>query len=279
MNVERAIAIGTEQLNNGGGDPRREAASLLAFALGRDRTFLVAHTEYLLSDEEATLYLRILDRRASREPLQYITGRQEFWGLEFFVTPDVLIPRPETEILVEEAVRLLQQIEDPRFCDAATGSGCVAIAILHSVPSATAVATDISAAALAVAEQNARKHDAADRLEFVRTDVLDGVPGMFDLIVSNPPYIPDAQIETLEPEVRDHEPRLALSGGEDGLVVVNRVIESSAEILRPGASLLVEIGFDQSETVRELFTHEIWQSVEFLPDLQGIPRIAKAIRN
>jgi release factor glutamine methyltransferase len=194
------------------------------------------------------------------------------------ITPDVLIPRPETEILVEEAVRLLRLAETSRFAEAGAGSGCISVSILHSVPNASATATDISAAALAVARENARRHSVAARLEFLETDLLNGITGPFDLIVSNPPYIPNAQIAGLEPEVREHEPRLALSGGDDGLDIVRRLIDGSPRLLRPGGSLLIEIGFDQSEQVRSLFASDKWHGVEFLPDLQGIPRIAKAMR-
>ncbi len=261
----------------GVGEAQREASTLLSVALGRARAFLIAHPEYVLSNQEAERYRGMLGRRAAREPLQYITGRQEFWGLEFTVTPDVLIPRPETEILVEEAVRLLRTIETPRFADACAGSGCIAVSILHSVPASRGLATDISAPALNVAAENAQRHDVADRLELVEADLFESITGQFDLIASNPPYIPDRQIARLQPEVRDHEPRLALSGGGDGLDILKRLIESSPGLLRPGGTLLIEIGFDQAERVRGLLSASEWQTVEFLQDLQGIRRIAKAV--
>lgn len=277
MNVAKAHSSGAEILHQAGiSGPRREAASLLAFVLEKDPAFLIAHPDHQLSEGEASTFENAIRRRSAHEPFQYITGRQEFWRLEFEVTPDVLIPRPETEILVEAALGILSNIERPSFCEVGVGSGCIAIAILHSVEKATAVGTDVSLAALAVAARNARKHDVASRLELRKGSVFDGIAGPFDLIVSNPPYVPDEQIESLQAEVRDFEPRPALSGGPDGLEIIRRIVLDAPKFLKPGGSLLMEIGFDQSERVRGLFEPAIWATIDFLPDLQGIPRIIMA---
>lgn len=277
MNICEAITDAGKVLDGAGvAEGRREAASLLAFVLGCDKAHLFAHPEQALADDKAEAFRQAVGRRAVREPLQYITGRQEFWRLEFLVGPGVLIPRPETEILVEEAVRLLASDEHPRFCEVGTGSGCIAVSVLHSVPEATAIATDISATALDAASENAHRHSVSRRLELRKTDTLDGVEGTFDLVVSNPPYVPDDQITGLQAEVRDFEPRLALSGGEDGLSTIIKVIDTCPRLLMPGGYLLMEIGFDQSERVCGLLSGQIWRDIEFLPDLQGIPRILRA---
>lgn len=257
-------------------EPRREAAALLSFALGRDRTFLQAHPEYVLSDAELSTFTDAVRRRSSHEPLQYITGRQEFWRLEFEVTPDVLIPRPETEILVEAAIERLHGLQAARFCEVGIGSGCISVSILHSVRDARATATDISPAALIVAEANAARHGVRERLELVNASIFDTVTGQFDLVVSNPPYVPEADIASLQAEVRDHEPSVALSGGGSGLDIISQLVEQSPRVLRPGGSLLMEIGFDQGDRVMSLFERGAWQSVEIMPDLQGIPRIVNA---
>lgn len=277
MNICEAIALAGKVLDDAGvAEGRREAATLLAFALGCDRAYLFAHPEQTVIGDQAKAFREAIGRRASHEPLQYITGRQEFWRSEFLVTPAVLIPRPETEILVEEAVRLLATAEHPRFCEVGTGSGCIAVSILHSVPQATAIATDISAAALDFASENARRHGVSERVEFHEADTLDGVEGMFDLVVSNPPYVPDDAIAGLQAEVRDFEPLVALSGGEDGLDMIIKVINVCPRLLTSGGGVLMEIGFDQSERVGRLLPSKIWKDIEFLPDLQGIPRILRA---
>ncbi len=277
MNISSALASGAEKLaEHGIAEARREASSLLAFALDRDATFLIAHPEYSLSDAELSRFADVVDRRARHEPFQYIVGKQEFFGLDFEVTSDVLIPRPETEILVEEAVRILSAFDSPRFCEVGVGSGCISVAILHSIPAATAIAGDVAAAAVAVTGRNAARHQVADRLELRETDLFDGIEGAFDMIVSNPPYVPDEQVGSLQAEVRLYEPRVALSGGPDGTALTARLVSDSVGHLRSGGVLLLEIGFDQAERVSGLFRPDIWAEVGFLPDLQGIPRILRA---
>ena len=258
-------------------DPRREAASLTAFALKKDRTFLIAHPEYELSIAEEDALAEIVSRRAAREPLQYITGVQEFYGLEFDVTPDVLIPRPETEMVVEAAIDELAAVKDPRFCEVGVGSGCIAESILHNVTPARAIGLDVSPSAIAVARRNAEKLGVAGRIEFRESDVFGSLGGeRFEMIASNPPYVPDEDMDGLQEEVRNFEPRVALTDGNDGLSIIRRIVAGSPQFLNAGGVLLVEIGFSQSRAIEEMFDSGIWKALEFLPDLQGIPRLVRA---
>jgi release factor glutamine methyltransferase len=218
-------------------------------------------------------------RRLTREPLQYILGHQEFYGLEFELTPDVLIPRPETEILVERAIEFLKSQSQPKFCEIGVGSGCISISVLHNVRTAKAFAGDISLKAIKVARANAVKHAVDDRIEFVESDVYSNIPEtQFDAILSNPPYVPEIDLDTLQPEVRDFEPQLALTSGTQGLNVITRLIRQAPEFLKPGGMLIFEMGFNQSPAVSEMFDTAVWQTFEILPDLQGIPRIAVAVK-
>ncbi len=279
MNISTALSKAAEILKEAGiAEPRKEAASLMAFILDKDAAFVVAHSEDELAANQKMLFDSCVRRRAKREPFQYITRRQEFYGLEFEVTPDVLIPRPETEILVEEAIKLLSNIENPRFCEVGVGSGCISVSILANVPHATAIGVDISPAALKVAQSNAEHHNVAERLTLLESDVFSNVTGKFDLIASNPPYIPARDIDSLQTEVRDHEPHSALDGGADGLTIIKNLIFRSPVFLTRQGTLLIEIGFDQAAKVRELFDREVWSEPKFLPDLQGISRIVKADR-
>jgi release factor glutamine methyltransferase len=266
------------ELDNAGvPEARREAGSLLSFILGKDRTFLISHAEDE-TDENSFIRLReFVERRAAGEPLQYITGVQDFYGREFRVTPDVLIPRPETELLVEAA---LQKVGDvgtaPFICDVGTGSGCIAITLLCELVNARAVAIDKSPAALEIAKLNAENHSVADRASFIVSDCfnsLDSRDYEFDLIVSNPPYVAESALEGLQREVRDHEPLIALSPGGDGLSVIRRLIDDGPAFIKPNGHLLIEIGFDQGETVENLVDGSAWSLREIRPDLQGIPRI------
>lgn len=279
MNISTALSKAAEILKDAGiTEFRKEAASLMAFILDKDAAFVVAHSDDELAANQKMLFDSCVRRRAKREPFQYITRRQEFYGLEFEVTPDVLIPRPETEILVEEAIKLLSNIENPRFCEVGVGSGCISVSILANVASATAVGVDISESALKVAQSNAEHHNVAERLTLLESDVFSNVAGKFDLIASNPPYIPARDIDSLQTEVRDHEPHSALDGGADGLTIIKNLIFRSPVFLTRQGTLLIEIGFDQAAKVRELFDREVWSEPKFLPDLQGISRIVKADR-
>lgn len=264
--------------NSGIPEPRKEAASLMAFTLGKDKTFLIAHSDYRLSESEDTQFRKYINRRALREPFQYIIGRQEFYGLDFTVAPGVLIPRPETEIIVENAVEILRDSNDQTFCEIGTGSGCIAVSILHEIQTSAAAALDISADALEIARKNAEKHNVENRLTLKQSDVFTALTDeKFGLIVSNPPYIPSNDIPGLQPEVRDFEPTVALTDGKNGLSIIEKIIIQSPEFLKPQGILLTEIGFNQSTAAENMFSSEIWQSVETLCDLRGIPRTLKAV--
>jgi release factor glutamine methyltransferase len=255
-------------------EARREAGSLLSFVTTRDRTFLISHAEDLLDDTSLDRFEKVVARRAEGEPLQYITGTQDFYGREFRVTPDVLIPRPETELLIEAALEVVAGVSAPLICDVGTGSGCIAVTLLCERGDARMVAVDVSEAALAVAADNVRRHGVGERIELKVSDCFAGLePTAFDLIVSNPPYVSFAALAGLQREVRDHEPLVALSPGADGLSVIRRLLHDGPAFLKPNGHLIMEIGFDQGEAVQELIDPEMWRSVEIRPDLQSIPRI------
>jgi release factor glutamine methyltransferase len=256
-------------------EARREAGSLLSFVLSKDRTFLISHAEDLVDDDSVQRLREFVERRAAGEPLQYITGVQDFYGREFRVTPDVLIPRPETELLVEAALEVTKT-NGAFICDVGTGSGCIAVTLLCELAGVRVVAVDKSAAALEIAKINAEKQSVADRAVFVVSDcfdALDAVEYQFDLIVSNPPYVSESALEGLQREVRDHEPRVALSPGADGLSVIRRLLTDAPGYLTPNGHLLMEIGFDQGEAVRDLIDESVWSLLDIRPDLQSIPRI------
>jgi len=278
LTIGGALAAAARELARAGvPGARREAGSLLSHVTGRDRAFLLTHDDERLAPERLAAFRRAVGRRAAGEPLQYIRGSQEFYGLDFEVTPDVLIPRPETELLVETALRLLGGEPSPSFCDVGTGSGCVAVALLRGLGGARGVALDVSPAALEVARRNAARHGVAGRLELLVSDCFEAMacrPDRFDLVASNPPYVAEDELPGLQREVRDHEPRLALTPGGDGLAVIRRLVAESPARLRPGGHLLIEIGYGQHERVAALADPHVWTLVGILPDLQGIPRTA-----
>ena len=274
--IAKILKEAASELNNAGvPEARREARSLLSFILGKDRTFLISHAEDE-TDENSFVRLReFVERRAAGEPLQYITGVQDFYGREFRVTPDVLIPRPETELLIEAALQIVGDTA-PFICDVGTGSGCIAVTLLCELSNARAVAIDKSQPALEIAKINAQQHSVGERAIFVVSDCfnsLDSRDYQFDLIVSNPPYVAERALEGLQREVRDHEPRIALSPGGDGLSVIRRLIDEGPAFIKPKGHLLMEIGFDQGEAVERLVRNSAWSLRELRPDLQGIPRI------
>ena len=276
MSISIAAALhNAYQSLDGAGVPeaRREASSLLSFVLGKDRTFLIAHAEDQLEDDSLRRFQEGVERRVAGEPLQYITGVQDFFGREFGVTPDVLIPRPETELLVEAALEIATPT--PFICDVGTGSGCIAITLLSEISEARAVAIDKSAAAIDVAKLNAEKQSVSDRLAFVVSDCFDALDPRqyeFDLVVSNPPYVSETMIAGLQREVR-HEPLVALSPGGDGLSIIRRLLQETPAFLKDNGHLIMEIGFDQGEAVRELVDNGVWRLLDIKPDLQCIPRI------
>ena len=276
--IAEALREATQVLNSAGvPEARREAGSLLSFVLGKDRTFLISHAEDSLNDDALGQFQERVERRASGEPLQYITGYQDFFGREFRVTPDVLIPRPETELVVEAAIEVVGGPDSaPFICDVGTGSGCIAVTLLGEIRNARAVAIDKSLAAVEIAKLNARNLSVAERAIFAVSDCFDSLDRreyQFDLVVSNPPYVSAALMPGLQREVRDHEPLIALSPGPDGLSVIRRLLDETADFLRDHGHLIMEIGFDQGEVLRELIDERVWQLLEIRPDLQGIPRI------
>src|SRR5216684_4370964 len=274
LSITKAILEGAQGLSAAGvAEARRESGSLLAHAIGRDRTFIVTHADQPLEALAVAAFRKLIERRAAGEPLQYLTGHQEFFKLEFEVTPGVLIPRPETELVLEIAQELLKGNLDPFIADIGTGSGCIAISLLHELRDAQAIATDISAAALCVAQRNAERHGVADRLTVIESDCFAKVNAgrPFSLIASNPPYIRDDEIGTLQREV-GFEPRTALAGGPDGLEIVRRLLGEAAPFLAKDGHFVLEIGFGQSALVDQLINQETWELIEIRPDLQGIAR-------
>jgi len=221
----------------------------------------------------------LVERRYKGEPIQYITREQEFYGLPFHVTPDVLIPRTETEHLVEKIVEIAPCFSRPRIVDVGTGSGIIAITVAHEWTSAVITAIDISAAALELARRNADRTGVAERIRFLHGDLLAPVADeRFDMVVSNPPYVPTGDRDSLSVEVREHEPALALFAGADGLDVIRRLIPAAFAVLEPGGFLLMEIGYGQSGPVAALLKEAGFERIDFVPDLQGIPRVACGYR-
>ncbi len=278
MTIAEAIETGAARLREEAiPDPEREASLLLRLALKRDAAFVYAHPEYRLNAVEAILFKAVVKRRAEREPYQYIAGTQEFYGLDFAVTPDVLIPRPETEILVEAAIKELKEVDAPKFCEIGVGSGCIAVSILANAQNAKAVGVDVSEKALAVARANAESNGVADRLDLRISNIFENVlEEDFDAVISNPPYVPTPDIEGLPSEVRLFEPHTALDGGIDGLDIVRNIVNDSSKYLKPYGLLFLEIGWNQSGKVKAMLSENVWQEINFLPDLQGISRIVAA---
>jgi release factor glutamine methyltransferase len=276
MTIGEALREASRILQSAGvPEARREAGSLLSFVIAKDRTFLISHAEDELDQSSVDQFREAVERRAAGEPLQYISGVQDFYGREFRVTTDVLIPRPETELLVEAALGVVGNAA-PFICDVGTGSGCIAVTLLCELVAARAVALDKSPAALEIAKFNAVKLSVADRAVFVVSDCfesLDSREFQFDLIVSNPPYVSAGVLAGLQREVRDHEPLVALSPGPDGLSVIRRLLIDAPAFLKPNGYLIMEIGFDQGEKVQALVDTGVWRLLELRPDLQGIPRI------
>jgi release factor glutamine methyltransferase len=255
--------------------PTLSADLLIATILGWDRVRVLSHTEELISVGSWNRLQELVLRRVKGEPLQYLTGVQEFYGLAFHVEPGVLIPRPETEILVEKAIQLMgHRPAGARFADIGTGSGCIAVSAAHEVPSATGWAVDISTAALQIAQANAARHGVSERIHLIRANLFECFPRdpFFDFVFCNPPYVALKDYDSLAPEVRDHEPHLALFGGETGIDFYRALIPEVFPRLVPGGYLLLELGAGQDEEIR-LLVENAGLSVEtILNDLQGIPR-------
>ncbi|MCL5005686.1 MAG: peptide chain release factor N(5)-glutamine methyltransferase [Acidobacteria bacterium] len=264
------------------------AELLLMYLLNRERAFLYTHPDLDLSDEEVHSYFQLIAERASGRPTQYITGHQEFWGLDFEVNPAVLIPRPETEHVVETVLELISEQRlarngSYRIVDVGTGSGCIALALASELPQASLFATDISAAALEVAARNAARLGMDKRVEFIEGDLLAPVLnpeflGRFDFVVSNPPYVARAELEYVQREVRDFEPRIAWGDLAQGEEIYGRLFPQALQVLKPGGHAVVEIGYNKKEAVLRLL-NEGWTETQVRPDLAGIPRVVTARKN
>jgi release factor glutamine methyltransferase len=300
MDIRAALKEGIARLRAANVPSHTLAAEiLLMHTMGCDRTWLYTHPEAVLDSAATEKYFALVARRASGEPTQYLTGKQEFWGLEFEVTPAALIPRPETEHVVEVAlerlgprgIKINLQAGEPsaplRVADVGTGSGCLAVVLAHELPHAEIFATDISEPALAVAKRNAARHGVANRIHFLHTNLLEAVLHesritsheslLFDLIVSNPPYVARNKADQLPREVREHEPSLALFPGPTGVEIYARLIEQAASLLRPGGTLVLELGYDSANHVRGIFAAQPgWTNVSLTNDLAGIPRVIAA---
>lgn len=275
MQLRHALRWALETLEaNDVGSPRLNAETLLMFVLNCHRAYLYAHPERELTEDELQRYKETVEERSRGVPAQYITGHQEFWGLDFLVSPAVLIPRPETEHLVETAIEIAREMEQPRIIDVGTGSGCIALALENELPKAEVHATDLSPDALEIARANAARLR-LERVRFHVTDVLEGFPEEFaDIIVSNPPYVGECEADKVQAQVRKFEPHMAVFGGPEGHELICKVIEQARRVLKPGGWLLMEIGYTQSPMLEKLL--QGWDDVHFVPDLQGIPRVAVA---
>ena len=315
MKLREWLAEAEAQLNDSPHPDRakRDAETLLLHLIGKNKAWLMAHAEDDFAGCSAIRYASLLERRRKGEPIQYITGECEFYGLPFHVTPDVLIPRPETEHLVEKIIELAtpgafnleEMLEGPqnpgapsfrrslpdgwestnpapsiRILDVGTGSGAITIALATKLPNAILTAIDISQSALAIARGNATRNNLAEQIRFLHGDLLAPVAGeQFEFVVSNPPYVPNTDRALISVEVREHEPAVALFGGEDGLAVYRRLIPAAHTALVPGGYLAFEFGFSQMPDVESLLKNAGFQNIEFTHDLQGIPRIASAQKN
>ena len=296
--VRALLKQGIEQLRTANVPSYTLAAEiLLLHVTSQDRTWLYSHPEEILLAPVAEAYFALLARRASGVPTQHLTGKQEFWGLEFEVTPEVLIPRPETEHLIEVAldrlaVREIRAGRQPRLngenvtlVDIGTGSGCIAITLAKELSASTVYATDISKPALEVARRNAARNGFADRIQFLESNLLEAFSSVtpdstlsFDLIISNPPYVSLRDTDSLPIEVREHEPRIALFGGEQGYELYGALIPQAAQHLKPGGQLILELGYNSLPAVEPLLDRADWVGISVTKDLAGIPRVISAER-
>jgi release factor glutamine methyltransferase len=302
--IREALKEGIARLNSASIPSAALAGELLLMhALSRDRTWLYTHPEEPIDPSAAEKYFALIARRIAGEPTQYLAGKQEFWGLEFEVTPAVLIPRPETEHIIEVALDRIgdkKRTERLRIADVGTGSGCIAVALAKEFPNAQIIATDISPQALKVAKRNASRHEVANRIQFIETDLLAELfhhspltthhsqlfhesrvtsheSRPFALIASNPPYIARSDAHTLAQEIREHEPEIALFGGETGSEIYARLIEQAEALLAPSGQLIVELGFGAAQSVRQMIeARNVWTNLAITNDLAGIPRVIAA---
>ncbi|MBO6259891.1 MAG: peptide chain release factor N(5)-glutamine methyltransferase [Lachnospiraceae bacterium] len=273
MNYLSAFKKGKDELAASGiADADTDAEMLLMHVCRTERGGRFSHPENELTDDEESLYLDMISKRASHIPLQHLTGTQCFMGMDFGVSGKVLVPRPDTEILVEEVMK--DGAVGASILDLCTGSGCIILSLLKYVNESSGIGTDISEEALDVARENAEKNGIC--AGFIRSDLFENVDGKYDVITSNPPYIRSGDIAGLMPEVRDHDPKLALDGGEDGLVFYRRIISEAPDYLNPAGRIYLEIGFDQGEQVKEMCLAQGFKDAEIINDYSGLPRVVKA---
>src|SRR5664279_1565327 len=248
------------------------------FVLGVNRAYLYAHPERELNSEEQARYDEVIARRSTGMPSQYITGHQEFWGLDFVVTPAVLIPRPETEHLVETVLELARGVAQPKMVDVGTGSGCIALALANELKGAEVFGVDLSADALEIARANAARLQLDGRVKLLQSNVLEALAGVhdFDFVVSNPPYVGKNEADKVQRSVFEFEPRMAVFSGESGLDVIRPLIDQAHVALKSGGWLVMEIGFSMRDMVLELLSPTMWDDIRVVPDLQGIPRVIAA---
>jgi release factor glutamine methyltransferase len=259
-----------------------DAELLLRHILGRDRTWIITHGDDPLGGEQAALFEESVRRRVTREPLQYITGVQEFWGLDFIVMPDVLIPRPETELVVEAALKAAESIKTPLIVDLCTGSGCIAVSLAKELPESRIFAIDRSRKALGVARQNAQRHGVSDHVRFLEGDLFGpleelDIRGKMDIITANPPYVRSGDLPLLQPEVKDYEPGMALIAGPEGTEIAGRIIAAAPEFLRKNGFLIMELGQNQADAVVGMVEEtRAYTELELLKDLAEIDRVIVA---
>lgn len=284
MTLAEAINSAAIQLSGAGiTNARRDAEALLSHLIRKNRAWLITHGDDALDDEWRGLFKDTIQRRAKREPLQYIIGSQEFWGLEFMVTPEVLIPRPETELIIEATLAIIHDRNRPaRIIDLCTGSGCIAVSLAKELPVARILAIDKSAKALAVAKENAAQHGVSDRIRFLEGDLFHPLEeldwyGLVDIIASNPPYVQSGDLDTLQPEVRDYEPEMALIAGPEGTELAAIIINTAPAYLKKTGALIMEMGLGQAEALREMAGKTgAYTTPEIMKDLAGIERVIVA---
>jgi release factor glutamine methyltransferase len=284
MTIAEAILYASGKLTAAGiPTARLDAEVLLSDILKKDRVWLIAHDNDTLAGAGQTLFEDAINRRSRREPLQYITGKQEFWGLDFQVTPDVLIPRPETELIVERAIGFVKKAgSQPTILDLCTGSGCIAISLAKELGDTRIFAVDTSSRALAVARGNARKHGVSDRIRFLEGDLFEplgelDLRGRVDVITANPPYIRSDDLPRLQPEVRDYEPEIALRAGPDGTEIQHRIVENAPGFLKKNGVLIMEMGMGQAPALKTMVENTgSYAAIEIFKDLAGIERVIVA---
>jgi release factor glutamine methyltransferase len=282
VTIREAITSATARLSEAGiTTARLDAEVLLSHILNRDRAWIITHIHDSLDVAYRALFEEAIIRRAKREPLQHIIGKQEFWGLDFIVTPDVLIPRPETELVVESAIKTARDTPAPLIVDLCTGSGCIAVSLATALPAARFFGIDISEKALAIARENARGHGVSDRIRFLEGNLFGpleelDVRGRVDIIVSNPPYVRSTELNGLQAEVRDYEPETALIAGPEGTEIHQRIISAAPEYLRRHGTLIMEMGMGQAANLADLIRESgSYDTPEVLKDLAGIDRVIK----